>query len=79
MARRKFDSEGTTLFDRYLVHGGIKGGPKAFAGLDAQDLKTKNAAEIAELTATHYVESDKVNAFNSVHVVDFEGCLKSFL
>lgn len=61
------------------MHGGIEGGPKMFGGLDSETLKTKNAVEIAELAATHYVDSDKVDAFNATHVVDFEGCLKSFL
>ncbi len=79
-AKRRLESETKTLFDRYLVHGGIEGGPKMFSGgLDAQTLKTKNAAEIADLAAIHYVDSDKVDAFDSTHVVDFEGCLKSFL
>ena len=48
-------------------------------GLDAETLGTKNAAEIAELTATHYVGSDKADAFDATYVVDFEGCLRSFL
>lgn len=50
-----------------------------FGGIDAQTFKTGTAAEIAELAATHYVDSDKVDAFDSIHVVDFEGCLRSFL
>lgn len=25
-AKRKLDSEARTLFDRYLIHGGVKGG-----------------------------------------------------
>ena len=48
-------------------------------GLDPKFLETKTAAEIAELTATQYVDYDKVDAFNSIHVVDFEGCLRSYL
>lgn len=50
-----------------------------FGGLDAETLRTKTAAEIAELAATHYVDPDKVDSFDSTHVVDFEGCLRSFL
>lgn len=50
-----------------------------FGGLDAENLKTKSAAEIAEIAATHYVDPDKVDAFDSTHIVDFEGCLASFL
>ena len=50
-----------------------------FGGLDANALKSMNAAEIAEMSATHYVDSEKLDAFDASHVVDFEGCLKSFL
>lgn len=50
-----------------------------FGGLDAETLSTRSAAEIAELAATHYVDPNKVDAFDSTHVVDFEGCLASFL
>ena len=48
-------------------------------GLDTELLKDRNAAEIAEIAATHYVDSDKLDAFEIAHVVDFEGCLQSFL
>ena len=48
-------------------------------GLDANALSTMNAAEIAELNATHYVGGDKGGPDDSTWVVDFEGCLSSFL
>ena len=48
-------------------------------GTDRKTLESKNAAEIAELTAKHYVDYDKVDTSSSSHVVDFEGCLRSFL
>lgn len=48
-------------------------------GLDRDILETRNAAEIAELRATTYVGSDKFDIGKSDHVVDFEGCLGSFL
>ena len=74
------DSVRKNLFDKYLIHGGVEGGPKMFSGgLDANALSTMNAAEIAELNATHYVGGDKGGPGDTVWVVDFEGCLKSFL
>lgn len=48
-------------------------------GLDAETLETRNAAEIAELRATTFVDSNKNDIGMSDHVVDFEGCLGSFL
>ena len=48
-------------------------------GLDTETLETANAAEIAELRATTFVGSDKNDVGKSDHVVDFEGCLGSFL
>ena len=48
-------------------------------GLDAETLATRNAAEIDELRATTFVGSDKIDIGKSDHVVDFEGCLRSFL
>lgn len=48
-------------------------------GLDRHTLETSSAAEIAELRATTYVGADKIDIGKSDHVVDFEGCLGSFL
>ena len=68
------------LFTKYLMHGGIDAGPNMFSGgLDAETLATRNAADIAELRATTFVGSDKIDIGKSDHVVDFEGCLGSFL
>ena len=47
-------------------------------GLDAETLGTKNAAEIAELSATNFVSADK-DEVDSEYVVDFEGCAKGYL
>ena len=48
-------------------------------GLDTETLENSNAAEIAELRATTFVGTDKIDIGKSDHVVDFEGCLASFL
>ena len=48
-------------------------------GLDTETLETRNATEIAELRATTFVGADKNDIGKSDHVVDFEGCLGSFL
>ena len=48
-------------------------------GLDTETLETRNAAEIAELRATAFVGSEKNDIGKSDHVIDFEGCLGSFL
>ena len=48
-------------------------------GLDTESLETGSAAEIAELRATAFVSSEKNDIGKSDHVVDFEGCLRSFL
>ena len=68
------------MFDRYLTHGGVEAGPKMFSGgLDKNAVETMNAAEIAEQTATHYVGDGRGEPGDPVWVVDFEGCVKSFL
>ena len=48
-------------------------------GLDKETLQNKTAAEIADLAATQFVDNDKVDALDSAYVVDFEGCLRSFM
>ena len=48
-------------------------------GLDAEFYETRTAAEIADLRATTFVGTDKIDIGKSDHVVDFEGCLGSFL
>ncbi|CAD6576268.1 MAG: hypothetical protein ASARMPREDX12_007814 [Alectoria sarmentosa] len=80
LARRNLDSTRKNLFTKYLIHGGIEAGPKMFTGgLDTETLETRNAAEIAELRATTFVDSNKNDIGMSDHVVDFEGCLGSFM
>lgn len=80
LAKRNLDSTRKNLFTKYLIHGGIEAGPNMFSGgLDTEILETMTAAEIAELRATTFVSSDKNDIGKSDHVVDFEGCLGSFL
>lgn len=80
VAKRNLDSERKRMFDRYLIHGGVDAGPKMFCGgLDNDALGTMNTAEIAELTATNYVSADRGEPGDPVWVVDFGGCLRSFL
>ena len=50
-----------------------------FGGVDLATLKDKDKDEIATLTATSYVAFGVADARNETHVVDFEGCLKSYL
>lgn len=80
MAKRNLDSERKKIFDRYLINGGVEAGPKMFSGgLDNKALGDMNAAEIAEQAATNYVGDNRGEPGDPVWVVDFEGCLKSFL
>ncbi|KAL9005150.1 MAG: hypothetical protein Q9188_002064 [Gyalolechia gomerana] len=77
-ARRNLDSKRKDVFDKYLSLGGISSGPKQFSGgLDAKDLSDMNAAEIALMKATHFVDVDKWGP-EEAYQVDFEGCVKSF-
>ncbi len=65
-----------------MAYGGVITGPKAFGGgLDANTIDSKDAEDIATLTATDYVGGDKhrVGQPGSDHVVDFEGIVKAFL
>ncbi|KAK4696559.1 hypothetical protein P7C71_g1382, partial [Lecanoromycetidae sp. Uapishka_2] len=80
VAKRNLDPERKTIFDRYLINGGVEAGPKMFSGgLDTTALESMNAEEIAEQSATNYVGADRGEPGDPVWVVDFEGCLKSFL
>lgn len=79
-AKRNLDSTRANLFNKYLKHGGVAGGPKMFTGgLDETLLETRNAQDIASLTATHFVDFDESDPKGEIYVVDFEGCLKAFL
>lgn len=80
VAKRNMDPVRKSLFDHYLTHGGIEGGPKMFSGgFDDQTLADKDAEDIATLAATNFVAFDKSDPRNEIFVVDFEGCLKSYL
>lgn len=73
------DSSRKDVFDKYLSFGGISSGPKQFSGgLDAKDMSDMNAADIALMKATHFVNVDKWGS-DDAYEVDFEGCVKAFL
>ncbi|KAJ9632491.1 hypothetical protein H2203_000896 [Taxawa tesnikishii (nom. ined.)] len=77
-ARRKFHQTNLQIFDRFLKFGGIDSGPKQFTGgLSKEDLETKDAEEIAIITARHYVAVDCLDEHN--YYVDFEEVAKGFL
>ncbi|KAL8906996.1 MAG: hypothetical protein Q9207_001682 [Kuettlingeria erythrocarpa] len=77
-ARRNMDSTKKDIFDKYLLLGGISAKPKQFTGgLDAKDISDMDAAEIALMKATHFVDADKWGG-NSAYEVDFETCAKAF-
>ncbi|KAL8953148.1 MAG: hypothetical protein Q9222_000969 [Ikaeria aurantiellina] len=77
-ARRNMDSSRKDVFDKYLSLGGISAGPKMFSGgLDSKDLSDKNAADIALMKATHFVDIHKYAPENA-YEVDFETCAKAF-
>lgn len=48
-------------------------------GLDAKILEESDAAEIAQFTATNYVDYEKEDPRSSEYVVDFDGVVKGFL
>ena len=48
-------------------------------GLDTKTLEESTAAEIAQFTATNYVDYDREDPRSSEYVVDFDGVLKGFL
>ncbi|KAI4132951.1 MAG: hypothetical protein LQ338_000418 [Usnochroma carphineum] len=76
--RRNMDSPRKDVFDKYLSFGGISAGPKQFAGgLDAKDMSDMDAAEIALMKATHFVDADKWGS-EGAYEVDFETCAKAF-
>ncbi|MCJ1471078.1 hypothetical protein MMC07_009726 [Pseudocyphellaria aurata] len=79
-AKRNLNSERKDLFDKYMAYGGIDAGPKMFSGgLDAKTRSNKNAAEIATISATHYVPLGRGESDDPSHVVDFEACAQGFL
>lgn len=75
--RRKFHQETAKVFNKFMNYGGIESGPRMFGGSDNKDLAEHDAAEIAALTAMHFVAED---VFTSDRwEVDFEGVAKGFL
>ncbi|KAI9683585.1 MAG: hypothetical protein M1829_004888 [Trizodia sp. TS-e1964] len=83
-AKRKFDCDRKTIFDKYLSLGGIDTGPKAFSGgIDNKDLGFKNDEEIALLAATDFIGGDITGARPDIKgnrrwIVDFEAVAKGF-
>jgi hypothetical protein len=60
-----------------MNYGGIESGPKMFGGSDNQDLAEMDAAQIAALTAQHFVAEDVM--YSNRWEVDFVGVAKGFL
>ena len=48
-------------------------------GLDSQALETRDAQDIALITATNFVDFEATDPRNGLYAVDFEGCLRTFL
>lgn len=63
-----------------MAHGGIDSGSKMFTGgLDKAILDDRTAAEVRDMTATHFVSPGQGDEDDPRFVVDFEGCAKAFL
>ena len=60
-----------------MSYGGIESGPKMFGGSDNKDLAEMDAAEIAAVTAVHFVSEDIL--YTDRWEVDFAGVAKGFL
>ncbi|KAI4733837.1 hypothetical protein E4T50_15608 [Aureobasidium sp. EXF-12298] len=76
-ARRKFHQQTAQVFNKFMTYGGIECGPKMFGGSDNRDLAEMDAAEIAAVTATHFVSEDVL--YTDRWEVDFAGVAKGFL
>jgi hypothetical protein len=55
--KRRFDSQRSHMFDKYLALGGVDSSQRMFQGLDAADVKEMNAEEIRQMTARTSVTS----------------------
>lgn len=78
--KRNLNSERKDVFDKYMAYGGIDAGPKMFSGgLDAKANRDSTAAEIAAMSATHFVPIGRGEQDDANFVVDFEGCAQGFL
>ena len=60
-----------------MNYGGIESGPKMFGGSDNRDLAEMYAAQIAALTAVHFVTEDVI--YTDRWEIDFVGVAKGFL
>jgi hypothetical protein len=68
------------VFDKYMAYGGIDAGSKMFSGgLDATTISDRSAAELRDMTATHFVSPGQGDEDDPRYVVDFAGCAKGFL
>ncbi|KAH0046561.1 hypothetical protein KCU72_g9632, partial [Aureobasidium melanogenum] len=76
-ARRKFHQQTAQVFNKFMTYGGIECGPKMFGGSDNRDLAEMDAAEIAAVTAIHFVSEDVL--YTDRWEVDFAGVAKGFL
>ncbi|KAI4725338.1 hypothetical protein E4T49_06944 [Aureobasidium sp. EXF-10728] len=76
-ARRKFHQQTSQMFNKFMSYGGIESGPKMFGGSDNRDLAEMDAAQIAALTAVHFVAEDVL--YSDRWEVDFVGVAKGFL
>lgn len=48
-------------------------------GLDATTISDRSAAELRDMTATHFVSPGQGDEDDPRYVVDFAGCAKGFL
>ena len=68
------------MFDKYMAYGGVDSGAKMFTGgIDKATQEDLSAAEIRDMTATHFVSPGQGEDGDPRFVVDFEGCAKGFL
>lgn len=83
--KRRFDSQRSFLFDKYLAIGGIDSSQRMFQGIDPSELKDLTNEEIRQLTArdaihhggasVKFYDSDSPGAWT----VDFAIIVKGFL
>ncbi|EON61075.1 hypothetical protein W97_00286 [Coniosporium apollinis CBS 100218] len=75
--KRKFHQEYLNAFNSLMKFGGVEAGQKQFTGrMDAEYLEDKDAADIALMLATHFVNGDKDD--ETMWAVDFTGVVKGY-
>lgn len=75
--KRKFHQEYLNAFNSFMKFGGVEAGQKQFTGrMDAEYLEDKDAADIALMLATHFVNGDKDD--ETLWAVDFTGVVKGY-